>query len=116
MRIEASVAQHKLNLILHKEQQTTESLWNNDKNLPEWKKVPIVPADRDIDNVPKPTISAIFSEAESLLNEKGAITKAASIEERLRTAKDKTSVQPFNVAPTSRNTDFLTCKCKTFLW
>ena len=116
LRIEASVAQHKLNLILHKEQQTTESLWNNDKNLPEWKKVPIVPADRDIDNVPKPTISAIFSEAESLLNEKGAITKAASIDERLRTVKDKTSVQPFNVAPTSRNRDFLTCKCKTFLW
>ena len=30
---------------------------NNDKNLPEWKKVPIVPSDLDIDNVPKITIS-----------------------------------------------------------
>ena len=51
-----------------------------------------------------------------LLTEKGAITKTASNDERLRTAKDKTSVQPFIVAPTSRNTDFLTCKCKTLVW
>ena len=79
------------------------------------KKVPIVPSDLDIDNVPKTTISAIFSEAESLLNEKGAITKAASNDERLRTVKDKTSVQPLIVVPTSRNRDFLTCKCKTFV-
>ena len=116
LSIETSVVQHELNPILHKEQQTTESLLNNDNNLPEWKKVPIVPSDLDIDNVPKTTISAIFSEAESLLNEKGAITKAASNDERLRTVKDKTSVQPFIVAPSSRNRDFLTCKCKTFVW
>ena len=43
LSIETSVVQHELNPILHKEQQTTESLLNNDKNLPEWKKVPTVP-------------------------------------------------------------------------
>ena len=53
---------------------------------------------------------------QSLLYEKGSVTKAASNDERLRTAKDKTSVQPFNVFPTSRNRDFLTCKCKNFVW
>ena len=42
------------------------------------------------------------------MNEKGAITKAASTNERLRTVKDKTSVQLFIVA--------LICKCKTFVW
>ena len=83
LRIEASVGQHELNPILHKEQQTTESLLNNDKDLLEWKKLPIVPSGRDIDNVPKTTISTTFSEAESIMNEKGAITKAASTDERL---------------------------------
>ena len=48
---------HELNPILHKEQQTTESMSNNDKNLPEWKNVP---TDLDINNVQKITISAIF--------------------------------------------------------
>ena len=81
---------------------------NNDKNVPEWKKVPIIPSDLYIDNVPKNTISAIFSEAKSLWNEKGAITKAASTDQRLKTVKDKTCVQPFIVAPNSRNRDFLT--------
>ena len=83
LRIEASVGQHELNPILHKEQQTTESLLNNDKDLLEWKKLPIVPSDLDIDNVPKTTISTTFSEAEPIMNEKGAITKAASTDERL---------------------------------
>ena len=68
LKIKASVAKEEWNSILHREQQTTESLLSNDKNFPEWKKVPIVPSDLDIDNVPKTTISAIFSEAESLLN------------------------------------------------
>ena len=85
---------------------------NNDKNLPEWKKVTIDPSDLNIYNVPKTAISAIFSEAESLLNEKGGITKVASTDETL-TVKDKTIAQPFIVALTSRNGDFLTCKCKT---
>ena len=90
---------------------------NNDKNLPEWKKVPVVPSDLHIDNNPKTTISAIFTDAESLLNEKGAITKAASTDERLtRIVKDKTSVQPFLVAPNSKNRYLLPCKCKTFVW
>ena len=57
--------QHELNPVLHKEQQTTESLLNNDKNPPEWKKIPIVPSDIGIDNVPETTISAIISEAGS---------------------------------------------------
>ena len=87
MRIE--VQQYELNPTLHKEQQTTEYLLNNDNNLPEWKRVLIVPSDLDTVNVPKSTISAIFSEAESLLNEKEAITKAVSTDERLRTVKDK---------------------------
>ena len=47
------------------------------------------------------------------MNEKGAIT-TASTAEKLRTAKYKTSEQPFIVTPTRRNRDFLTCKCKTF--
>ena len=85
---------------------------NNDKNLPEWKKVTIDPSDLNIYNVPKTAISAIFSEAESLLNEKGGITKVALTDESL-TVKDKTIAQPFIVALTSRNGDFLTCKCKT---
>ena len=85
MRIEAGVVHHELNQILHKEQQTTESMLNNDKNIPEWKKVP---SDLDIDNVPKITISAIFSEVESLLNEKGAIA-TASTAEKLQTANTK---------------------------
>ena len=89
---------------------------NNDKNLPEWKKVPVVPSDLHIDNNPKTTISAIFTDAESLLNEKGAITKAAFTDERLtRIVKDKTSVQPFLVAPNSKNRYLLPCKCKTFV-
>ena len=90
---------------------------NNDKNLPEWKKVPVVPSDLHIDNNPKTTISAIFTDAESLLNEKGTIAKAASTDERLtRIVKDKTSVQPFLVAPNSKNRYLLPCKCKTFVW
>ena len=90
---------------------------NNDKNLPEWKKVPVVPSDLHIDNNPKTTVSAIFTDAEWLLNEKEAITKAASTDERLtRIVKDKASVQPFLVAPISRNRYFLTSKCKTIVW
>ena len=112
MRIDASVVQHELNPILHNEQQTTESLSNNDNNLPERKKVHIVPSDLDIDYVPKTTISAIFSEAESLLNEKGAITKASFAHERLRTFEDKIIAQPFIVTPTSSNRDFLTVNKK----
>ena len=50
------------------------------------------------------------------MNEKGAITKAASTDERLWTVKDKTSVESFIVAPTSRNRDFLSFKCKIFVW
>ena len=96
MRIKASVVEHELNPILHKGQQITESLLNNDKNLKEWKKVPTVPSDLDIGNVPK-TSWAISTEARSLLNEKGAITKATSTDERLRTVKDETSVQPLIV-------------------
>ena len=69
----------------------------------------------DIDNVPKTTILAIFSKAESLLNEKRGINKGASTDERLTIVKDKTSVQLFIVALTGRNRDVLTCKCKTFL-
>ena len=87
LKVKASVAKEEWNSILHREQQTTESLLSNDKNFPEWKKVPIVTSDLDINNVPKTTISAIFSEAESLLNE-----------------KYKTSVHPLIVAPTSRKT------------
>ena len=45
-------------------------------------KVLIVPSDVGMDNVPKTTISGIFSEAESSLNEKGAITTAPSTDER----------------------------------
>ena len=115
LRIGATVVQHKLNPVLHKEQQTTESLLNNGKNLPEWKKVPMISSGLDIDNVPKTTILAIFSKAESLLNEKRGINKGASTDERLTIVKDKTSVQLFIVALTGRNRDVLTCKCKTFL-
>ena len=110
LRIVASVEQHKLNPILHKEQQTIEPLLSNDKILPEWKKHPIISSDLDIDDVPKNTILAIFSEAESLLNEKGTITQPASTDEKLRIVKDKTNIQLFIVALTSRHRDFLTCK------
>ena len=97
-----------MNPILHKEQRTTESLFNNDNNLTEWMKISIVPSDLDIDNVPKTTILAIFSEAEILLSEKGATTKAASTDERLRNVKGTTSVQSFssnnnNNTPSNRN-------------
>ena len=87
MRVEASIVEHALNLVLQKEQQITEPFLNNDKKLKEWEKVPIVPSNLDIGNIAKATISAISSKVESLLNEKGAITKAASFDERLRTAK-----------------------------
>ena len=90
---------------------------NNDKNLPERKNVPVVPSDLHIDNNPKTTISSIFTDAESLLNEKGAINKATCTDERLtRIVKDKTSVEPFLVTPNSRNRYFLPCKCKNFVW
>ena len=59
LRTGASAAQHEFNPILHKEQQTTESLLNNKKNLPEWKKVPIISSDLDINNVPKTTVLAM---------------------------------------------------------
>ena len=39
----------------------------------------------------KPPVSVNFSETESLLNEKRAITKAASTDEKLRTVKEKTT-------------------------
>ena len=39
LKIKASVAKEEWNSILHREQQTTESLLSNDKNFPEWKKV-----------------------------------------------------------------------------
>ena len=110
LRTGASVAQHEFNPILHKEQQTTESLLNNKKNLPEWKKVPIISSDLDINNVPKTTVLAMK------LNEKRGINKGAYTDERLTIVKDKTSVQLFIVALTGRNRDVLTCKCKTFLW
>ena len=64
--MEASIVKDEWNPILHNEQQTTESLLSNDKNFKEWKKVPIVPSDLDIDNVVRTTISAIFTEAKSL--------------------------------------------------
>ena len=50
------------------------------------------------------------------MNEKGATTKAVSTNERLRIAKDKTCVQPFIIAPASRNRYVLTFKCKIFVW
>ena len=112
MRVEASIVEHALNLVLHKEQQITEPFLNNDKKLKEWEKVPIVPSNLDIGNIAKATISAISSKVESLLNEKGAITKAASFDERLRTAK----VYNYFVPPTSRNRGLLTCKYKIFAW
>lgn len=79
-------------------------------------KVTIVPSALDISNVPKTTILAISSEAGPLLNEKGAITKATSADDSLRTIKNKTSVQPVIVTLTSRNRYFSPCKCKTFVW
>ena len=41
LRTEARVTKDEWNRILYKEQQTTESLLNNEENLQEWKKVPI---------------------------------------------------------------------------
>ena len=47
-----------------------------------------------------------FSETENLLNEKRAITIAASADKKLRTVKEKTTDQPFIAAPISRNETF----------
>ena len=58
LRIEDSVTQHELYPILHKELQTTEFFLNNNKNLPEWKKV--VRSYLHIDNVPKITSFSKF--------------------------------------------------------
>ena len=63
----------------------------------------------------KPQFQQFLVRQTFFLKEKGEITKAAPTDERLRTVKDTASVQPLMVAPTSRNTVFLTLKCKTFL-
>lgn len=47
----------------------------SDENFPEWKKGPIVQSNLNTDSVPKTTISAIFSWAGSLLNEKKQSSK-----------------------------------------
>ena len=54
----------------------------------------------------KPAVLVNFSETENLLNEKRAITIAASADEKLGTVKEKTTDQPFIATPISRNETF----------
>ena len=64
--------------------------------------------------IPEESVSDIFERARKLLDEPGAITKAASSDEYMRTVKSSYGPKPHLVTPSSRNRYLLTCPCKTY--
>ena len=59
-------------------------------------------------------VSDIFERARKLLDEPGAITKAAASDEYMPTVKSSYGPKPHLVTPSRRNRCLLTCPCKTY--
>ena len=82
------------------------------KNLPINHKAFPIP-----DNIiPTHSLTAIFDKAHALVNEKGAVTKAASMEPNMRTVKSSYDVTPHIVQPKGKNKNYLHCDCRIFNW
>ena len=80
-------------------------------------KLPFSPTDFKLTSkfgIPEESVSDIFERARKLLDEPGAITKAASSDEYMRTVKSSYGPKPHLVTPSSRNQYLLTCPCKTY--
>lgn len=60
------------------------------------------------------SLQDIFKRAEFLLNEPGAVMKAASNEERMRTVKSRYGEDPLIVKPQKKNKNLFECNCKMF--
>ena len=80
-------------------------------------KLPFSPTDFKLTSkfgIPEESISDIFERARKLVDEPGAITKAASSDEYMRTVKSSHGPKPHLVTPSSRNRYLLKCPCKTY--
>ena len=71
-------------------------------------------ANLPVEAVPLASLQDIFKRAEFLLNEPGAIMKAASNEERMRTVKSRYGEDPLIVKPQKKNKNLFECNCKMF--
>ena len=80
-------------------------------------KLPFSPIDFKLTSkfgIPEESVSDIFERARKSLDEPGAIAKAASSDEYMRTVKSSYGPKPHLVTPSSRNRYLLTCPCKTY--
>ena len=80
-------------------------------------KLPFSPTDFKLTSkfgVREESVSDVFERARKLLDEPGAITKAASSDEYMGTVKSSYGPKPHLVTPSSRNRYLLTCPCKTY--
>ena len=109
------------NTLIHLEREQPQRNVEQEQQLPNMErhpKLPFKPADFKLTkefNFPKEVAENIFSKAIKLIEEEGAITKAASSDLRMRTVKSTYGRQPQIIAPTARNPDYLTSKCRTFI-
>ena len=71
-------------------------------------------ANIQVEAVPLANLQDIFTKAEFLLNEPGAIMKAASNEDRVRTVKSRYGTVPLIVKPQTKNKNLFECNCKVF--
>ena len=71
-------------------------------------------ANIQVEAVPLANLQEIFSKAEFLLNKPGAIMKAASNEDRMRTVKSRYGTVPLIVKPQTKNKNLFECNCKVF--
>ena len=71
-------------------------------------------ANIQVEAVPFANLQDIFTKAEFLLNEPGAIMKAASNEDRMRTVKSRYGTVPLIVKPQTKNKNLFECNCKVF--
>ena len=80
-------------------------------------KLPFSPTDFKLTSkvgIPEESVSDIFERARKSLDEPGAIAKAASSDEYMRTVKSSYGPKLHLVTPSSRNRYLLTCPCKTY--
>ena len=80
-------------------------------------KLPFSPIDFKLTSkfgIPEESVSDIFERARKSLDEPGAIAKAASSDEYMRTVKSSYGPKLHLVTPSSRNRYLLTCPCKTY--
>jgi hypothetical protein len=71
-------------------------------------------ANIQVEAVPLANLQEIFSKAEFLLNEPGAIMKAASDKDRMRTVKSRYGTVPLIVKLQTKNKNLSECNCKVF--